>query len=50
MRRLRHLSEGGAGFLKEFGNEYPETIEWFMPEYEITFIPLLEKYAQSQGQ
>ena len=34
--------------LSEFGDQYPVIVEKFMPVYEITFIPLLEKYAQSQ--
>ena len=34
--------------LSEFGDRYPKIVEKFMPVYEITFIPILEKYAQSQ--
>ena len=34
--------------LSEFGDQYPVIVEKFMPVYEITFIPLLEKYAQGQ--
>ena len=34
----------------KYGDQYPKTIEKFMPEYEITFVPLLEKFVQSQEQ
>jgi hypothetical protein len=36
--------------LSKYGDQYSTIVEQFLPEYEITFVPILEKYAQSQGQ
>ena len=36
--------------LNKYSEQYPDALEKFLPEYEIIFAPLLEKYAQEQGQ
>ena len=35
--------------LSKYGDQYPTIVKKFMPEYKITFVPILEKYAQVRG-